>query len=161
MTWVTVGYSGSRDGMAKPQVIGIFRHISYLFLTHDSDPGIEGVKAHHGDCIGGDYEFHTLATALNCFTVAHPPKNESRRAYCKADEIRRPKNYADRDRDIATETAGLIAAPGSFAPVPHSGTWLTICLALQLGRPVTVILPDGQARSGLDFADALLAGSRR
>lgn len=160
MTVLSLGYTGSRDGMTRAQMISVYWHISHLLLIHDNDPGELTFNAHHGDCTGGDAEFHVIATVLGCHTVAHPPLNTVRRAWCKADEIRVPKDYLSRDWDLVNETHGLAAAPKSAAPDPHSGTWTTIKYALQLGRPVTVILPDGTTRPGSDFTLALAgAGS--
>jgi hypothetical protein len=149
---ILLGYTGTRTGMTPRQMTGTFRHVTRLTISR---PGAV-TEAHHGDCAGGDAEFHVIAVVTGCRTVAHPPADISRRAYCKADIIRDPKPYLDRDWDIAWETAELIAAPDGL-PRPHSGTWTTVSYALQLGRPVTVILPDGTEFAGSAFAGQLQA----
>lgn len=149
MRIVRVGYSGSRHGMTAPQMRGVYLHLSYVLATHDWDDPL--IEFHHGDCIGGDAQAHVIATVLGCRTVAHPPVNARYRAWCKADEVRQPKDYLARDWDIAQETGELLSGPESPVPVSGSGTWITTGYGVQLGRPVTVFLPDGSAHSGSAF----------
>jgi hypothetical protein len=154
---IQLGYTGTRDGMTRPQILGIHQHIAHTFLI----PAFPAVQAHFGDCEGGDHEFFVIATVLGCRTIAHPPANTALRAFCPADEIREPKDYLARDRDIAAEgSAGLLAAPKTPRPVFRSGTWTTVGYALDLGTPVTVFLPSGQAVPGIEFATEL-RGARR
>lgn len=149
MSLVRIGYSGSRDGMTRPQMRAVYQYLAYEITTHDFD-GAE-FEFHHGDCTGGDCEAHVIATVLGCRTVAHPPANQSKRAWCKADVILPEKPYRARDWDIAQDTGELIAAPKAFWPEQGSGTWITTGYAVQLGRPATVFLPDGLARDGRSF----------
>lgn len=146
---IRIGYSGSQYGMTTPQMRAVYQYLCNVLVTRDwGAPVIEG---HHGDCINGDAEFHVIAVVLGCRTVAHPPLNPAKRAWCKADEIRPPKDYLARDWDIANETGELLAAPKSPEPEPRSGTWTTIGYAVRLGRPVTVFAPDGSSRAGSEF----------
>ena len=133
MTLIRIGYSGTRDGMTRPQMLAVYHHLAHVLLVNDNDPDIDGIEFHHGDCLGGDQEAHVIATMLGCRIVAHPPLNSRYRAYCKADEIREPKAYLPRDRDIAEETCELLAAPKSDVPYRGSGTWATVGYAVQLG----------------------------
>jgi hypothetical protein len=150
------GYTGTRDGMARPQMISAYRLAAHEILVRDSEYGQFDV--HFGDCEGGDAEFFVIATVLGCRTIAHPPASPARRAWCKADIILEPRDYLARDYDIATEaTAGLIAAPASQVPVfrgPGSGTWTTVRYGLELGRPVLVVMPDGLVVPGDAFRSA-------
>jgi hypothetical protein len=146
---IRLGYSGSRNGMTKPQLGAVYRHVANILLVNGQyDPRVE---AHHGDCAGGDYEFHVIATVLGCHTVAHPPSNPAKRAYCRADETWAPKDYLARDWDIASMTWELLAAPQSPEPDPHSGTWITAGYAAQMGHPVTIFLPGGSVRPAYEF----------
>jgi hypothetical protein len=147
-----LGFTGSRDGMTSDQMRGVNNHLLHLFLVNDWAEGGFQVTVHHGDCIGADAEFHVIAAVTGCRTVAHPPSDDSRRAFCKADEIRVPKAYLDRDRDITAASASLLAAPKTDYPLRRSGTWTTIGYALQAGLPVSVILPDGHLAAGTDFS---------
>lgn len=151
MTLIRIGFSGTREGMTRWQVRAVYRHLTHILLVNDNEPDISGIEGHHGDCINGDAQFHTLVTAIGGRTVAHPPLNPKLRAWCKADEIREPLGYLVRDWNIAYETAELLAAPKLDEPQRGSGTWLTVGYAVDLGRPVTVYLPEGQARPGASF----------
>jgi hypothetical protein len=148
VTLIRLGWTATRDGMTREQMLSVYQYIVHAYFV--PDPGVQ-VEAHHGDCRGGDAEFHVIATVLGCRTVVHPPENSRLRAWCKADEIRAPKGYLARDWDIASETAELLAAPKAWAPVAGSGTWTTTGYGVRLGRPVTVFLPDGSWRPGTDF----------
>ena len=156
MILIKVGYSGSRDGMTKPQMRAVHGYLAYELTVHDFDGAV--IEFHHGDCLGGDAEAHVIATVLGCRTVAHPPVNSRLRAYCKADEIREPKPYLTRDWDIAEETGELLAAPKTAVPRQGSGTWATVGYGVEMGRPVTVFLPDGTAVPGQSFFGAPLPG---
>ena len=152
MNVIRIGYSGSRNGMTKPQLIAVYRYLSGILLASDWDDLL--IEAHHGDCAGGDAQFHVIATVLGCRTVAHPPLGHAWRAYCKADEIRAPKGYLSRDRDIVSETGELLAGPASSAP-DGSGTWTTISYGVRMNRPVKIFMPaDGTVRAGSEFGPA-------
>lgn len=147
---IRIGYSGSRSGMTTPQMRAVYRYLSRVLLVNDLDEPL--IEAHHGDCTGGDAQFHVIATVLGCRTVAHPPLKSVRRAWCQADEIRAPKEYLARDWDIASETGELLAAPATARPNPHSGTWITTGYAVQLGRPAKVFAPaDGSLWNGREL----------
>jgi hypothetical protein len=149
---IKLGYSGSRNGMTAPQLLAVYRHVARLIAAAlASDPRSPRVDAHHGDCTGGDAQFHVIATVLGCRTIAHPPVNPAKRAWCQADEIRAPRDYLPRDWDIASETWEFLAAPRSPEPDRHSGTWITAGYAAQMGHPVWIFLPDGSVRGAWEF----------
>lgn len=151
---VKIGYSGSRDGMTKMQMLSVYRYLAHVLLVNDWDsPRIE---FHHGDCAGGDAQAHVIATVLGCYTIGHPPSNPAKRAWCLFDEIRTPKDYLARDWDIANETSELLATPKTTEPQPRSGTWTTIGYAVQLGRLSRVFLPNGYDYAGGIFFGAPL-----
>lgn len=147
MTLIRIGYSGPRTGMTSAQMRAVHGYLSHVLLVNWNDPGIDGIEAHHGDCIGGDAQFHVIAIVLGCRTVAHPPLDSSRRAWCQADEIREPKDFLARDWDIAYDTGQLIATPKVPQPVAGSGTWATIGYSIQLHRSVTLVHLDGRLGS--------------
>lgn len=155
---IRIGYSGSRKGMTTPQLRAVYSYLQHVLLVNDLDAPV--IEAHHGDCAGGDAQFHVIATVLGCRTVAHPPLNTRLRAWCPADEIRPPKDYLPRDWDIASETGELLATPATPGPVLRSGTWATIGYAVQLGRPAKVFAPgDGSLWNGRELmAPAVLPG---
>ncbi len=73
----------------------------------------------------------------------HPPSNDRVRAWKGSPDIRAPKRYLTRNKDIVRETDILIAAPAEIEEQIRSGTWSTVRYARKLGKPVFVILPDG------------------
>jgi hypothetical protein len=110
---------------------------------------VQPTHAHHGLCIGGDYQFHNLVRKLfpQCIIIGHPPLNDTKTAKgIVCDILRKPKRYLDRNHDIVDECHKFVATPKEYNEVLRSGTWSTIRYALKAwhdGRPisVTVITP--------------------
>ncbi len=90
-----------------------------LLASHD------GAILHHGDAIGADTEAHDIAVALGCTIVIHPPTIERQRAFRSAAEIRAPRRYLDRNKDIVRDTKLLVAAPAEA--IEHSFWHLVNC----------------------------------
>jgi hypothetical protein len=103
----------------------------------------QGAPLHHGDCVGADAQAHELASLLGHRVTIHPPNNNRVRAWKTSPDIRAPKAYLTRNKDIVRETDILIAAPAEPEEQIRSGTWSTVRYARRLGKPVFVILPDG------------------
>jgi hypothetical protein len=118
---------------------------------------VHAVKLHHGDCVGGDEEFHQMALAQRevrkscglpymAITI-HPPSNPEKRAFCEGyDEVRKAFPYLVRNHHIVDESDLLIAAPRTANEELRSGTWATARYAWKLGKPVIIINPDGSWR---------------
>jgi hypothetical protein len=149
VTIIRIGYPGSRHGMTTPQMLAVHGYLNHTLLVNDWDGLL--IEFHHGDCIGGDAQAHVIATVTGCRTVAHPPLNPSKRAWCQADEIRPPDGYLRRYWAIASETGELLATPESPVPDVHSGTWIIAMYAVQLGHPARLFMPDGSLRPGSEF----------
>lgn len=131
-----VGFTGTREGMTDAQQIALSDVLDHLMPT----------EFHHGDCVGADEQAHGMAFETNgerVKRVAHPPTNERLRAFCEADEVREPKDYLPRNRDIVDETQMLIACPKTAVEDYESGTWYTVRYARRVGKPVYIILPNG------------------
>jgi len=126
-----IGFTGTREGMTTRQIA-----VASLMLAYADE-------LHHGDCDGADAQAHDLGRLHGAHIVGHPPKNGSKRAFCECDELREPKGYLERDDDIVDETDELIATPKEFEPQDRGGTWYTINYAKRVGKPVTIIYPDG------------------
>ncbi len=47
MTLIRIGYSGTREGMTRPQMLAVYHHIAHTLLVNDNDPDVEGVV--HGE----------------------------------------------------------------------------------------------------------------
>lgn len=137
-----VGLTSSRRGLSPVQDRWLIERLIALADLHGP------LTFHHGDCIGGDERGHHVARVLGpAFVeriVVHPPLVPDLRAFCKGDETREPRAYLARDRDIAGESAHLLALPEKTeADAPRSGTWYTARYAREIGRPVEVLLPCG------------------
>lgn len=107
-----------------------------------------GAKFHHGCCVGRDVAAARLAKRIGYWIVAHPPIDTTMlapEAEWFADEVREPKTYFARNRDIVDETTELLASPPTRLPQAHGGTWYTIGYARKRGKPVTLVLPGGAA----------------
>jgi hypothetical protein len=130
---VRIGFTGTREGMTPAQERALRDFLA-------SRPG---AVLHHGDCIGADAQAHDVAVELGCVVVIHPPAVGTLRAFKPSSDVRKPRPYLDRNKDIVRETKLLIAMPAEFTEQHRSGTWSTVRYARRLGRPVRIILPDG------------------
>jgi len=133
-----LGFTGTQHGMTKPQTFKVMEFISQPMVR----------EAHHGDCIGADFEFHQLCRFKCLYIVGHPPINESKRAFCDFNYEWQPKEYLDRNHDIVDSSTFMIAAPGEMQEIKRSGTWATIRYTqkqIKAGRPLTMVIvyPDG------------------
>lgn len=126
------GFTGTRHGQTEAQK----RVVDRAFGALD--------ELHHGDCVGADADAHEIAAAVGADIVIHPPVDEKLRAFCKgARESREPRTHFQRNRNIVDETDHLIGTPYEMTEQPRGGTWYTIGYARKLGKPCSVILPDG------------------
>lgn len=143
ITTIKIGFTGTQEGMTVKQLRGVGQvllcHLLVEYLP---------VNFHHGDCIGADAQAHTLARALWFRVFIHPPTDESKRAFCKAnpERIAPSKPYLDRNKDIVAETDVLIATPSQQVGevIRGSGTWYTVRYARKLGRQIYIVRPDGR-----------------
>jgi hypothetical protein len=133
-----IGFTGTQRGMTEAQ-----RATLTTVLT-----GRCATVFHHGDCIGADAQAHDVAAAMSCEIVIHPPIVEAKRAWKHGARILRPKSYLSRNKGIVRDTEMLVAAPGEDFEQIRSGTWSTVRFARKLGRPVWVILPNGNVDCG-------------
>lgn len=135
----SIGFTGPRIGMTVAQAASV----SSLIQKSNA------VVAHHGDCIGGDAQFHKICRGMGLWIVGHPPINPKYRAWCDVDDLRTEKDYLIRDKDIILESKRMIAAPKTTQWIPHSGTWATITTARQLLRPLAIVYPAGTVEYAL------------
>ena len=133
-----IGFTGTRDGMTGAQLTQVKEVLTCL---HPSE-------AHHGDCVGGDVQFHSTAQHVGfdggyqVVVVVHPPHNSTLRANTTGDRVLPPRPYLERNRNIVDITKLLIAAPKG-PETQRSGTWSTIRYARTIGRPIIIIWPNG------------------
>jgi hypothetical protein len=104
------------------------------------------IELHHGDCVGADADVDALASGLFIHRVIHPPAQEVLRAFCRSTEMREPKDYLARNRDIVDESDVLLVCPRDYDEKQRSGTWSTKRYAVKQGKPVIVIWPNGEVK---------------
>lgn len=110
-------------------------------LVREELIALGATELHHGDCIGGDADIHQIAVELDLYIIIHPPRNESKRAFCEAHETRRALEYLDRNKNIVLESNFLIGCPRYNREELRSGTWSTIRFARRIAKDYVVILP--------------------
>jgi len=128
---VKVGVTGTRSGMNKRQ------KQEFTELLTELGTG----EFHHGDCVGVDVEAAKIAEKLGWRTVCHPPVKDELRAYHKSDEIREPKSYFARNRNIVDETDVLLVVPYQDSHQSQGGTWYTNDYAVKKSKPCHIIFP--------------------
>lgn len=138
-----IGFTGTQSGMTWVQRNAIWRE------TTDPDVPTDA-EFHHGMCEGADEQLHSslIMGFWGRRIVGHPGVKETGAAWKRMkstvgfDEIRVPKFFIKRNRDIVDETDELWAAP-SGPEVLRSGTWATIRYARKKGKPIVIFWPDG------------------
>jgi len=132
-----VGFTGTQEGMTSQQIAKVREFMISL----------NPIKAHHGDCIGADAQFHSICRDLMIYIVGHPgmdAKGYSRkRAFGKCDEINPVLPYLERNQNIVNECTILIAAPEGYLEEVRSGTWSTVRKARKANRALFIVFPDG------------------
>jgi hypothetical protein len=133
---VKIGFTGTRHGMDRDQIAALWELLPQHF------------EGHHGDCVGGDEEFHHICCTVADTIIVHPPKDPKLRAYCKGDLILPEKDYNERNQDIVDACDLIIAAPETMTPQPRSGTWQTIRFAQKKGNLWKIVFPHGTVVEG-------------
>jgi hypothetical protein len=129
-----VGFTGTRNGMTSAQKRALTARL----------PRVGWLS--HGDCLGADEEADAIAKAMGLCTCAHPPLSPRLRAYCRCDHVYPPRDYLERNQNIVRTTHELFAAPLTEVEQHRSGTWATVRYARQLGKKITLIMPNGSVR---------------
>jgi len=140
-----VGFTGTRHGMSDRQWSAV-----YDLVTRAAP---QGLVAHHGECDGGDTQFHRMLVDIRhsprlwqagpIRIVVHPgPLGGRHRGDCPidpvaGDELLEHLPYLKRNAAIVAASQVMIAAPLQNEPQERGGTWATIGMArraLRLGR---------------------------
>jgi hypothetical protein len=136
MEKIKIGFTGTQVGMNNQQK----KYLALFFDRLIKEYEVE--SAHHGDCIGADSQFHNFAIYYKIKTVIHPPKNETKRAFCDGDEILSAEEYLDRNRNIVGMSDIMIATPKEDEEVLRSGTWATIRYSKNQNKRLLIIYPN-------------------
>lgn len=135
-----IAFTGSREGMREKQEKELF----FLLSRINEVTPIE--ESHDGDCVGSDKIFHMLM--MESFPTAkrhiHPCNIEKYRAHCERFDkdtiVHKIKPPLERNHDIVIEGKDrLFATPRNFNQL-HSGTWYTINYAINMNRPVIILV---------------------
>ena len=127
-------FTGTRHGMTPAQ------RATFVRLLGELDIG----ELTHGDCVGADVDAHTMALEAGIRVRLRPCTIRDMRAFCEGGEVvAKPGKPLARNRKIVDDGEVLIATPGMMHEQKRSGVWATIRYALQVGREVHVIWPDG------------------
>ena len=130
-----IGVTGTREGATSEQLNALTAYLVSLTNT---------AELHHGDCTGVDVEIAAIAKNLGLRIVCHPPKSSETQGHFGGDEIRSPRGYLERDRNIVNETELLLVVPLHNQWQPKGGTWYTHDYAVKTGKPVKIFWPDGR-----------------
>ena len=136
-----VGITGTREGMTPLQKKSLFDFFALGTM----------MKLHHGCCVGVDEEAHWLAYGFDIPCVGHRPiVTTYEMPVCDGEggfeELRKPKGYLARNRDIVDETEYLIVVPKEFDEQKRGGTWYTYRYARSVHKDVVLIWPDGKVK---------------
>lgn len=132
---VVVGFTGTREGMTPAQ-------------RAEVRTWLEGAsEAHHGDCVGGDEQFHEDCLKAGVPVVIHPPENNTLRAWCKgAIRVEKALPFLERNKEIVRASTLVVGAPKEMHEPPPQrgqGTWSTIRFARNRDKGLQVVWPDG------------------
>lgn len=136
-----IGFTGTQQGMTTLQIENL-RSV----LERQYELGAR--EFHHGDCIGADSQAHAIAVEIGYDVVIHPPRIETKRAFCARGArnktqvlVLAAKDYLDRNHDIVDACNLLIATPATAHEQLRSGTWATVRYARKTRKDVLVLNP--------------------
>lgn len=139
----TIGFTGTKLGMTPPQRAEVQRIL-------ESARKRGAVEFVFGLCVGADEEAALDAAALGyrlrgfpAFELGDP--NRSLLTVAFLHPVAAP---LDRNGSIVEFSKEIVAAPHGYREVQRSGTWATIRRARRLGRPVSIVAPDGSLLDG-------------
>ena len=132
-----IGFTGTQAGITPPQFDLLVEVLQELH---------EVTEAHHGDCIGADWEFSNIIDAIFGFGKihCHPPEDNKKRAFARVDVMNKALPYIVRNHIIVDSTEILIACPKGPERKRGSGTWATIRYARKQKGIIIILWPDGK-----------------
>lgn len=136
---LNLGFTGTSRGLSLKQA----------YTLNDLLQQLPNFTIHHGDCVGADAHFDSLARTCLGFEAAviYPANLDGKRAFCTVgprDFVKAPMGPLQRNEKIVQASDWLLACPKEDQTVLRSGTWTTVRYALKAKKEVKIILPDGQ-----------------
>lgn len=128
----TVTFTGTQVGMTRKQQKNVAK------LLQKMSPSL----VLHGDCIGADSQFHTIAREQQIDIHIRPCTIENKRAFTDGKILAPPEDPIARNHKMVDQSDAVIAAPKGEETL-RSGTWATVRYAKKIGISVWVIFPDG------------------
>lgn len=133
-----IGFVGTRIGLNIEQKKSIIHILDKAFKNTNT------IIVLHGDCIGGDTEFHQICTEYNNLHKdkyieihIYPTNITSMRAYNKANIVMPIMRPLDRNNAIMNKADILIACPeDKNVEKMMSATWYTIRRARDANMPI-------------------------
>jgi len=134
MSLSDLAFTGTRETPSPFQLMMVTSLLTYYHR-------IGYRRFHEGDCVGADVAAAEIARSLGYTIIAHPPSDESKRAWYPADETRDPLPYLHRNGIIVHESSAGLAVPLTDTRTAHSGTWSTIAAMKAKGIPHWIVGP--------------------
>lgn len=133
-----IGFTGTRHGMTDAQRTAVNHLLSTLTFT----------ESHHGAAIGADEQFATaVRVRTDARIVAHPCNITSQQSELalKFSDVALPVDFPlTRNHAIVDSSDLMLACPAEAGEVLRSGTWATVRYARKVGKPLWLVLPDGE-----------------
>ena len=138
---MSIGFTGTREEITAEQRSSLSL---LLMIIKEYDN-----RFHHGDCVGADATAHDIACELGFIITVHPPIENNKRAFCKAEMICESKTHLERNTDIVDSCYALIAVPRTDKEEIRSGTWATVRYAREVRKVIFIIMPNGDIKKEL------------
>lgn len=141
-----LGVTGTREGMNKIQKENLEKVIETLLFEQEYEERI----LHQGQCQGVDVQVAKILKSKYGFKIiSHPPVKKDLIGVCENDEVRLPKGYLARDRDIVNECNILLVVPKQNTHQKTGGTWYTHDYARKQNKDLFLILSDGSIKESI------------
>lgn len=144
-----IAITATRHGLQPRQLNRLSDILDFLNDATDVERG------RHGDCTGGDAQFHDLCRDKGIPISIHPPKKGQWRANKHQDEangdhdieVLGEKDCMVRNEDMVRATDLTIACPREMIQRNHGGTWRTWFFARAVhGKAVILVYPNGNTQ---------------
>jgi len=143
-----LGYTGPEHGMTHNQLFQVSSQMLTIHeeaLTHFNGQ----IQAHHGGCVGGDFQFDMLCVYLDLDITVHPATDVARHKRAQFDLSYHQRTFSigasalARNRGMAKWCDTLIATPAEYVEQQRSGVWATIRYYEKEGKVVILVYPGG------------------